>query len=92
MCKNNYYVHVFDQNSSSFCPLDTPEPMFYSDDHCGRPSAAGEGPVALPKGGRHLLSHAWEIRLQSAHQRRGSNPQVIQPVTKSFSIIQQQQN
>lgn len=79
-------MHATDQRSSCFRPLDTPEPMFYSDEHCGRPSAAGEGPVALPKGGRHLLSHAWEIRVQSAHQRRGSNSQVIQSVTKSHSL------
>lgn len=67
--------------------------MFYSDEHCGGASAAGEGPVALPKGGRHLLSHAREIHLQSACQRRRSTPEVIQPGTHRHSfIIQQQQS
>ncbi len=93
ICKKGYYLHVIDQYSSHFCPLDTPEPVFYSDEHCGGASAAGEGPVALPKGGWHLLSHAREIHLQSACQRRWSNPEVIQPGTHRHSfIIQQQQS
>lgn len=92
-CKKGYYLHVIDQYSSHFYPLDTPEPMFYADEHCGGASAAGEGPVALPNGGRHLLSHAREIHLQSACQKRWSNPEVIQPVTHRHSfIIQQQQS
>lgn len=82
------YVKDF---SSHLYPIDTSEPMFYSDEHRGFPSAAGEGPVALPKGGRHLFSHAWEIHLQSACQRRWSNPEVIQPVTHRHSFIIQQQ-
>lgn len=75
------FVHMMDQNSSDLHSSDTPEPMFYSDEHCGQPSTAGQGCLALSAERRHLLSHAWKVHLQSARQAGRQNPQVMHHVT-----------